>query len=361
MKSKEYISLNQLIKMVIGYLLGTSIIIEVGIAKAGKSVWISHLIAMFFCAVTLYMMHYIVNKSEYDDFGETLNNLFSKLVAKAILVYAFLFCLILSALILNNVGEFINLMVIQHSGLWTYIITMAIATAIVVRMGIEVVARSNEIVITFSIYLFIIILIVLTTLMDWKSFLPFQIKNIKDITSATISLISFPYIEIMPITFIMFKIRKEKRTVMYKILLKGLFISGFLLIMGSMYTIGVFGEEEAGRLVFPTYELVRMINFGEFVQRTELIIFSVWFFCVFAKLSICIYGAAKSLQELLDLEEYKELVIPIATLASAIGIKAYGNYKEILVLTSTSWPLIIIFSFIILTSIFLKTYMKNHE
>ncbi len=70
----------------------------------------------------------------------------------------------------------------------------------------------------------------------------------------------------------------------------GIFLSSLILTLFAFMDIGVLGHNLASRAVYPDYTLVQQIHISEFLDRLEVVVFSIWLPIFVIKLSV-IYTA----------------------------------------------------------------------
>lgn len=73
------------------------------------------------------------------------------------------------------------------------------------------------------------------------------------------------------------------------------------------------------RFAFPMLEVVRLVEFGEVLQRLEAFFVLLWFFVAALKLSLLLTCSAMLLMEMLRLEDYRPLIPGLAVLIYTIS------------------------------------------
>jgi spore germination protein KB len=82
----------------------------------------------------------------------------------------------------------------------------------------------------------------------------------------------------------------------------------------------VFNYIAASRLVFPVFQLARLISLEEFIQRVEAVFVFLWFFTAAVQLSALFYGTVTSFAQAFRIQDYRPLSIPIAVLVFGISL-----------------------------------------
>ncbi|HEX3043116.1 MAG TPA: endospore germination permease [Bacillota bacterium] len=82
----------------------------------------------------------------------------------------------------------------------------------------------------------------------------------------------------------------------------------------------VFNDREASRMIFPIFQLARLINFGEFIQRVESVFVFLWFFAAGVQLCGLFYGIVTSFAQTFRISNYRPLVFPLSILVFTISL-----------------------------------------
>jgi spore germination protein KB len=358
MKNKEYISIAQLKNITIGFLLGTSLIISIGIKEAKRDAWISQIIAAFMGIAVIIMISYIIKKFPKCSLEEILNTLVGKNISKLIIAYLGVYSFILSLFILNNIAVFMNIVIMQDTPIWVFIFTISLTTAYIVKKGIEVTARCVEIIIPFTLVILTILLILLGIIsFDINNLKPFFASNFRNILKPSIAIFIFPYGEAIILLFLNTLVRDKENLTKNNV--KAVIISSIYLILRPVAAIGVYGVKQASTLVFPAFLSVRTIKVGDFFTRIELFMVVAWFLTAFVKLAVSIYVTSKSIEYSFSLKDYKDILIPLSIIMVPLAAKSYTNYVELKEFVHLGWvmfniPLQFIFIIVFIISIFSK-------
>lgn len=104
-----------------------------------------------------------------------------------------------------------------------------------------------------------------------------------------------------------------------KIGMLSLIISGITMIAVVVVFYIVFLEQST-KMTFPLYQMARLIFFGRFVTRIEVIFVFIWVFIGLIRFSANLFAAAVVLAETLKLSNYKPLLFPITIIVYAISL-----------------------------------------
>ena len=92
-------------------------------------------------------------------------------------------------------------------------------------------------------------------------------------------------------------------------------IAALILVIRSVMTVAVVGEELSIMSRFPFYEAFRIMRVGDF-ERIELFFFALVFVCGLLALLFCYQGLVLGIQKLLQLENYRAIILPKLLLIS---------------------------------------------
>ena len=193
MKHKEVISNWQQTLIIIGFLFGNSLIYSMGIRYTERDTFLAEIISGFLSAMLLLAIAWIVNLFPDKNPYQIIQIKFGSIAAKLFLIPFFLFSLFVSVLILDDMQAFMVTLVMEDTPPWVFIITLSLATAWVVRHGLEVLARCVELTMPIVLGLFIILLVLLFPQIKLINQLPLFTTDLTNLFKSTIAIGSFPF------------------------------------------------------------------------------------------------------------------------------------------------------------------------
>ena len=353
MNDNEYLSGKQYAKILIGFLLGTSIILSFGLDKLKRDVWIAEFIGGMVGLIILIMSSYIVKKFKNKPIEEILVILLGRLGAKIISIYIMIFSYLLGAFILNNIAVFMNLMLMQETPIWFFVLTMAITSGVILSKGIEILGRIAEVLIPIILALLIFfIIIILFTKFEVNNLRPQFTSSIKEVFRNAVLISTFPYGEMIILLFLNTMIREEKGV--YKRGLKGFIVAAIFLIIKPLLVIGVYGANQAASLIYPFFHVARAVEVGEFFSRIEIWMLIIWFITTYIKLSVSIFVCSKNMEYIFKLNSYKDVVLLATISMIPVAIKSYEDYTDFIHFDYEGWILLILPLFAIFIFMFFR-------
>ncbi len=96
--------------------------------------------------------------------------------------------------------------------------------------------------------------------------------------------------------------------------------SVFINVGITILVTAVFNYAATKKMIFPVFQLTRLISYGEFLQREEAVFVFLWFFWAGIQLGGLFYGTVTSFAETFRIKNYRPLTLPIAVLAFSISL-----------------------------------------
>jgi spore germination protein KB len=92
----------------------------------------------------------------------------------------------------------------------------------------------------------------------------------------------------------------------------------------------VLGIEQTENSAFPAFALAKTINVGDFFQRVEGILITIWVLTFFIKISLLFLSLLQGLQSVFRLKEQSALIYPLAVMFIVVAWNTYINTVYIL-------------------------------
>jgi spore germination protein KB len=330
------------------YSIGTTIlVIPSGLAAAAKQdAWIGALagIGLGWMIIWIYsaLWRLFPNKTFVGISEAVLGKFFGKFISFVFTFYSF----IGAATVLFYVGNFFKTHFIPQTPI--YIIQMIFAFIIVmgVRMGLEVIARTAELLLPWFIILFVVLVFSLTPEIKVENLQPVFESGIKPIISSALSFAGTAY---LPIVF-MFAIfpnvqcPEKARKGFYTIAM----IGGLCVALITLLCILILGADITSRSMFPSYALAKKINIGDFFTRVEAVMAGLWFISTYIKTTFYFYGGVMSFSEILKLKDYRSVILPFGMILVVFSLIVYPD-----VVYMQSWDSTIYIPYIFTMAFFL--------
>lgn len=322
---KGIISGPQLTFLIIGLLQASTLTAAFisGITK--QNTWVVLLVG-FTIMLLLLLVYTSLNKKFPDrSLIEINNELYGRYLGKAISVlYIWYFWYIVAANF-RFTADFFATYLFSETDISVFIVILAIICTYAIKKGIEVIARVSFVLGILTITIAILITVLTIKEIRLANFLPLFEINSKVFIQGTNLMISIPFGEI--VVFLMFfpyvnDIKQVKKSAFMGLIIGGIFF--LTVILRNIAVLGNIGSIH----FFPSYQVARLVNVGEFITRIEILIALVLIFNEFVKICIMYYATVLSIAQFFKLRSYKSLVIPVGIISIVLSIIMFASPAE---------------------------------
>ncbi|NPV89234.1 MAG: endospore germination permease [Firmicutes bacterium] len=334
--------------------------------QAGPDAWISVLVPMslYGLAVALVCIA-LARRFPFQVFTEYLPKVIGWFPGKLLaLAYSLVFIHITS-LILAECSRFIGTAFLRETpNLPIYLVILS-AVIYGTYLGIEVIARQNELVFPAFLFSILMTIILVANNIDLNNLRPVLAKGVMPIIKGSYSaaiwrgevfllLMLFPYLN------------QKNEAFNSAVSMILIMMSAGTLIMVT--TIGVFGPLVTAHLVYPYYSLARYISLAKILERMELYLVIFWIAGVIVKLAVFLHSSCIAAASTLNLKNYRLTIIPVALITIALCEVLYSSdYLRLIIFFKQVWPFygctieLIIPSLILLIAVILGKGKKSGE
>lgn len=233
---------------------------------------------------------------------------------------------------------FINIFIISFFGglLVTYImpetpylvflVGIIFAAAYAVRCGLEVFSRANEIILPVFLAFGFLLMVMLFPQMRINNFTPVLEKGMLPVIKGSyINLIY--YGETIVISMFIPYLNNPRQA--GRIIFKSFAVIGIFHLFTVISMTAVLGTMMS-RIPVPALIGARLISIAELIERVEPLFLLLWVIGVFVKITVFYFCGALATAQLLNLKEYKALVVPTGVLQIVFSVIISGNIFEII-------------------------------
>ncbi|WP_167935739.1 GerAB/ArcD/ProY family transporter [Halothermothrix orenii] len=314
MKEHGKLSERQFAGIIANTMVGVGVLIlpKTATKFAGTAGWIALLlggvIALFFLFLILKLGTRFPENTLMEYAPRIIGKIPGTLVSLIFCTYWFL----LSSLIFRVFAEMMVDAILLNTPIEVIIISMLILVAYLSRHDVEVFGRVNELFFIFLIIPAVFGLAVSLKQVTGIKLLPLLGNGLPSILINTRELFfSFVGFEII-FLFIPSITTLGK---VYNYGFKGWLSPAAIYLAVVIIGIGVFGTRELQNLMWPTLELVKVINFpGLILERVEAIFIAFWVIAVFTTVTNLFYSSVVGATQVLKLSDHKTLVYPLLPL-----------------------------------------------
>ncbi|MFD7523577.1 GerAB/ArcD/ProY family transporter [Paenibacillus chitinolyticus] len=312
------------------YYIGSSILVSPAYLaeRAGNDAWISGLLGLTIGFLPLLLIYALEKSYPGKHLGQIFESALGKLTGRIIgFAYFLTYPMGIITLSLRDIGDFLTTSLLRDTPLEVLILFTLVVISIAVRLGIGTISRTAELFFPWVILLILLLLVFVSPKADIENIEPVLASGWQPVMAASLSLAGFPFMEHCLFMTIFANVKGKSSLALQ--LGKGTLISGLLIVLVVFMCLAVLNPGKTATYVFPTYELGKMIEFGQFVRRIEVIVAFIWFFTIFFRVSFVLYSMVTGLSYLLKLHDYRVITFPVAVISGALALLWYPNITEL--------------------------------
>ncbi len=324
---KENISLSQLLTLVINFLLGSAIVVGVGM-EAKRDAWMVVIAGFFIGVLVISAYYFLLSLQPGKNLFEIMEVCFSRPVAIVMSLVYICYFLYIACRVIRDFGELISAAILPLTPIEVTIVLPVLVIGYILYMGIEVLGRTSEI---FTPYTFAFMLLLFLFLygsgnIELVNLKPVAAMGFMPIIKAIIPSISvFPFGELIAFTVVLANVTNFKYS--RKVSILGVAIASFLLLLSVFLIITSLGESIALRSNFPLLSAARLVSIGEFIERIDALVVFIIMLGILIKSSVFIYGGLKGLEYVFN-KPYRFFSIPVACIVSIFAVFISNDFAD---------------------------------
>lgn len=232
----------------------------------------------------------------------------------------------LSAIVLRQFGEALATAILPDTPIVLLMGGMILAAALVVRQGIEVIGRLADLITVVFVFSVVITLLLSLPSMHFERLTPLLAEGWKPVSRGAAAALAW-FLELFAVGMAAAHLPRPRAALGVTLLAiwTGALVKGF----AAAAVVAAFGPEEGVRLLFPVYELARLISIAGFFTRIEPLPMLAWGLGLFLKLSFLFWAGARGVGDWLGLPRYQPLVFPMGVLLLLTAFVLFGNILDV--------------------------------
>lgn len=239
-----------------------------------------------------------------------------------------------ASVVLRELGDHWVTATMPLTPLVVFNILFVISVAYGLYLGLEVFARATEATYPFFIITLLAASLFLLPHLNFRLLRPVFVHTPLEMLRASLNIFSY-YGESIALLFLLPSLRHQEQAsgINYRVAI-------YFTVPMLMFVIGeitVFGAEETSRLVFPSFELVKMITVAGFFERIESFLLSFWATTVILKVMLLYYVALVSFATAFGLPDYRHLIVPGAIIMVPLSLLVFADVGQARQFLSTTW------------------------
>lgn len=318
------ISRKQLTFLLIGFLLGASLVIVPG-QQAEHDSWLAILAGLSEGLVFILIYTTLCEKFPGKTVVQFNDIIYGPYLGKIVSIIYIWYFFEITGLNFRAFSDFFINSMMPETPMEMITIATFFLCASSVRNGIEVFARCSLILVPFTVLIFFGTIVLLIKDMELTNFLPVLEAPLKDFILASHSTATFPFGDAVVFLMILPFINNPKQGKSAAVM--AFIIAGIILVMASMRNIAVLGNALYIH-TYPSYQAVRLIDIGGILTRLEIIVGLNLLNMGFLKISVFYYGTVLATSQLFNLRSYLPLVYPIGLMIVVFSLTVFESNIE---------------------------------
>lgn len=254
------------------------------------SIIIGSIIGLVPLIMTIKIMNIRKDKNIHQIIEELLGKKFGKLISSLLLGFTFFF----ATVTFYDLVNFIASEYLYKTPPLLIGIIIIIPVIYILSKGLKTICRTSIILFILSIILYSFSMIGLIPNFSVTKLLPFLENGIKGPLIGSIHHIAYAVLPLFILTIIPKQDFEQGKKVDKKIIIVQLIVT-LLILISLCNVIGVLGIDLALLYQYPDYHMLRRIQVGGFIQRTESILAIQWLICLFMMIVFCMYYCIKTM------------------------------------------------------------------
>lgn len=328
-------------------------------AKTKQDTWITFVLGAVMEIPLIFMYCAVLRKYPNQNFYEMIQNIFGKIIGKAICLLYVWYSIHLGSMVLRRFSEFIHILNMAETPVIFAICLMCLLVIYAVKKGPENMGRTAKT--TFLIFACSIIITVIISIknMDFSVLQPAFSTDIKAILDGSFTMLTLPYSEVIVcLPLFVFLKPKEKPS---KVMFISLAAAALIFTLAHLRNIMVLGLPNTEKFYFSSYQAVSLISIGDFLTRIEVLVGVSELLTGFIKICISLYSASAGLAHIFNIKDYKRLTVPCALILMLISVMQYRSATDMFIWIKYLPYYAIPFNYMLPVIIFIAAEIKGRK
>ncbi|MDQ8733523.1 endospore germination permease [Paenibacillus sp. LHD-38] len=345
---KEKVSSGQMAALFLSFMAGSAIVnIPAPLTGAAKNgAWISVVIANGLAMLLLACVLYLNRRYPGLTFVDYSRKALGKWLSLFVIIPMLLLALVDIPYIVIDIGGFFKSTMMRGTPVYITHTLVFLTAALTARAGIEVMARMFVLLLFVIIVFVILVLLFVSPYYHVENLLPLGTVELKSVMHGTYIVFGFPFAELVTFSMLLPLVSKESEHSLNKYMFIALLSIGILLIASIVCSIMALGPL-AGELKFSLFQLARLINVQEIIERVESVIGMVLIVGSYMKTTIMLFILNKMLSHVLKFNDARSVIFPVTLVTLLLSLTMYKNEAEFAEAVNVVWPLFTIIAVVL--------------
>ncbi len=319
-ENNDKITNTMLIAIIINTLIGIGIVsLPSGVAeKAGVDGWVLVVLGGIIVILVVVIMARLGSLFPGETFVEYSRTVLSAPAGILLSLGFALYFVIFTAFEARLFAEILKQFLLDNTPTEIIMVTMLLASAYLVRQGIEVIGRLAELLVPVILIPYFLLILPIVPDMDFTNFLPlFKTPPLTIITGTVVVVTSYLGFE----TILLFYPFVNRPRYVGRALVTGVAVvmADYLLVVVASQAI--FGVKGLRHIIWPSLTVLRAVDIpGAFLENVYGIMMAIWVAAIYFTLSMFYFSGVFTIGRILRLEDYKFLVLPLVPVLYVIAL-----------------------------------------
>lgn len=300
-----------------------------------QDAWIAGLVGIVFGLIVIKILLITSNINPEKTVIELSLEVFGKWIGGLVAISYLIFFLLAGSTYLKEIEDFLTTQIYENSPGGVIRGMAIILLAYGLRKGIDTLGRASQIMYPFFVLFLVCLVVLLFPEMDIKRIYPIFDTAAPDFWETVLFGVFYPFGEMCVFLMIFPYVKKQKKTERDFIFMVGMGAIGLNIILFLSLT--VLGPYMSEHQFYSTYILARQINIGNFLQRLEALVATTWVISTYFKTAMYYYAFVVGFAQLLRLNSYKHLIIPVSFLLYGLSEIISPNIVFLMKSIPESW------------------------
>ncbi|MEK4523466.1 GerAB/ArcD/ProY family transporter [Psychrobacillus sp. FSL W7-1493] len=325
---KAKISAYQLFILIVLFELGSALLVPIAI-EANQDAWLAIIMGMV-GGLCLYLIYYGLF-SYFPDIPPTeyIQKIIGSFLGKVFAFIYVLYFIYLSARVLRDFGEMLITSFYWQTPLFILNTLMVLLVIYTIRKGIEVLARTSELlfVLIFLLGISGLFLIAFSGIIQISNLEPVLEEGIMPVLKTTFTqTLYFPFGEVIIFAMILPYLNRPEKGKRIGLLAIG--ISGLILALVMAINVSVLGVNNITRSPFPLLSTIQTMEVAGFLERLDVYFILLAVIGVFFKMCLFFYASVVGTANLFKVKESARLAFPLGLAILILSITIASNFSE---------------------------------
>lgn len=327
--NKEIITSNQGACIIILSISSYGLVQPLG-KGTGPDIWIASLLGMAGAFLIFCMYSRILSQYPGKNLFDILGDLFSKPIAKVIIIIYMLYIFNDIVSVVTFYSEYVITVSIPETPMIVIAIFLVALVMWISKYSLEVLGSWSIFFVILNAPIPFIIVLLLIPEMDFSNFMPFLYSGIKPLIAptASISISSFATNAFLTLFLFSFKTKSEP----YKAYLQGLAWGGLLNIGVHLVVMLLLGQELYDVTFYPIHMAATKVSISPLLQRLEVLTILATITAAFVKLTVGFLVLARGLAYIFNFKDYRFFLTPcgllVVSFTMIIGESTLWGYQS---------------------------------